>query len=192
MTCEGRAESLEIVQDFVHVSNITTSLTRGARPLIPDRAFPDVLPYMLYSASTEYAIRALAYMSTLPPNERILARDLADATHVPRQFLGKILHRLARHGLLLSAKGRGGGFRLARSPDSITLGEIVALVEGPDLLAQCVLGLEACDETQPCPLHDQWAPLRDRLTDRVHASTLAELGRSLKPKLPRGDRAASR
>src|SRR5262249_13051254 len=104
------------------------------------RRLPDVLPYMLYSATTEYAIRALAYMATLPPGERSLARDLADATHVPRQFLGKILHRLARHGLLESAKGRGGGFRFARSPDGITVGEVVGLVEGPDLLAQCVLG----------------------------------------------------
>ena len=64
---------------------------------------------MIYSATTEYAIRALAHMATLEPGERILARDLAAATDVPRQFLGKILHRLARQGMLDSAKGRGGG-----------------------------------------------------------------------------------
>lgn len=138
---------------------------------------------MLYSATTEYAIRALAYMATLPPGQRILARDLADATRVPRQFLGKILHRLARHGLLESAKGRGGGFRFARPPESIRLAEVVDLVEGPDLLGHCVLGLESCDDTQPCPLHDHWDVVREKMRDRMHGATLADLGRSLKPKL---------
>jgi hypothetical protein len=110
MPSERCAKGCEIVEDFVHGDSRTRALTCRTGPIIPHLAFPDVLPYMLYSATTEYAIRALAYMATLPPNERILARDLADATHVPRQFLGKILHRLTRHGLLESAKGRGGGF----------------------------------------------------------------------------------
>ena len=147
---------------------------------------------MLYSATTQYAIRALAYMATLPAGQRILARDLADATGVPRQFLGKILHRLARHGLLESAKGRGGGFRFARKPEDITLAEVVALVEGPDLLGHCVLGFETCDDTQPCPLHDQWDGLRERMRERMHGSTLADLGRSVNAKLPRGQRTPAR
>src|SRR5262245_13995324 len=80
---------------------------------------------MIYSATTEYAIRALAHMATLEPGERILARDLAAATDVPRQFLGKILHRLARQGMLDSAKGRGGGFRFSRPAEQITLADLV-------------------------------------------------------------------
>jgi Rrf2 family iron-sulfur cluster assembly transcriptional regulator len=147
---------------------------------------------MLYSATTEYAIRALAYMATLPEGQRILARDLADATRVPRQFLGKILHRLARHGLLESAKGRGGGFRFARPPQDIRLGEIVDLVEGPELLTRCVIGHDLCDDTQPCPLHDLWEPFREGLRDRVHQATLADLGRDLRPKLGLGDRTPAR
>jgi Rrf2 family transcriptional regulator, iron-sulfur cluster assembly transcription factor len=137
---------------------------------------------MIYSATTEYAIRALAHMATLPPGERILARDLAAATDVPRQFLGKILHRLARIGLLESAKGRGGGFRFARPPESIALAELVEVVEGEDIMKMCVLGLELCNDSQPCPMHDQWKVFRDRLRDRVHAATLADLGKNLKAK----------
>jgi Rrf2 family protein len=192
MTSERCAKGCEIVEDFVHGDSRTRALTCRTRPIIPHVAFPDVLPYMLYSATTEYAIRALAYMATLPPSERILARDLADATRVPRQFLGKILHRLARHGLLESAKGRGGGFRFARAPESITLGEVVGLIEGPDLLARCVLGFDRCDDSQLCPLHDQWGPFRDRLTDRLHSCTMRELARSLKPKLGAGERSPTR
>jgi Rrf2 family protein len=137
---------------------------------------------MLYSATTEYAIRALAHMATLEPGERILARDLAAATYVPRQFLGKILHRLARIGILDSAKGRGGGFRFARPPETVTLAELVEVVEGEDIMRQCVLGLDQCNDSQPCPMHDQWVQFRDRLKDRVHAATIADLGRNLKAK----------
>ncbi|HEX5010368.1 MAG TPA: Rrf2 family transcriptional regulator [Planctomycetota bacterium] len=137
---------------------------------------------MIYSATTEYAIRALAHMATLPPGERILARDLAEATAVPRQFLGKILHRLARHGLLESAKGRGGGFRFARPPESIPLAELVEAVEGEDIMKMCVLGLDQCNDSQPCPLHDQWKVFSDRIRDRIHAATIADLGRNLRAK----------
>lgn len=137
---------------------------------------------MIYSATTEYAIRALAHMATLPPGERILARDLAAATSVPRQFLGKILHRLARLGMLESAKGRGGGFRFARAPETIALAELVEAVEGEDIMKMCVLGLDQCNDSQPCPMHDQWKTFRDRLRDRIHAATLADLGRNLKAK----------
>ena len=145
---------------------------------------------MLYSATTEYAIRALAHMATLRPGERILARDLAAATSVPRQFLGKILHRLARHGLLESAKGRGGGFRFARPAETIVLADLVGAVEGKDMMTLCVLGLDRCDDHQPCPMHDQWKLFRERLKDRIYSATLADLGRNLLAKRSAAERAA--
>jgi Rrf2 family protein len=137
---------------------------------------------MIYSATTEYAIRALAHMATLPPGERILARDLAAATGVPRQFLGKILHRLARLGLLDSAKGRGGGFRFLRPPDQILVAELVEAVEGEDIMRLCVLGLSECSDQAACPVHDQWVTFRDRLKVTLHSASMAELGRNLKAK----------
>jgi len=137
---------------------------------------------MIYSATTEYAIRALAHMATLEPGERILARDLAAATGVPRQFLGKILHRLARLGLLDSAKGRGGGFRFLRPPSEILLADLVQSMEGEDIMQLCVLGLAECNDQQPCPMHDQWVDFRERLRERLHSATMAELGRNLKAK----------
>ncbi len=137
---------------------------------------------MIYSATTEYAVRAMAHMATLPTGERILARDLAAVTGVPRQFLGKILHRLARLGLLDSAKGRGGGFRFLRPPEQISLAEVVESVEGKDIMRLCVLGLDKCDAQQPCPMHDQWTLFRDRLKDRIHSASMADLGSNLKAK----------
>ncbi len=137
---------------------------------------------MIYSATTEYAIRALSHMATLDEGERILARDLAAATDVPRQFLGKILHRLARIGLLDSAKGRGGGFRFAKPSAEICVADVVTAVEGGEITKVCVLGLDECNDRQPCPMHDQWVVFRAALTERVYSMTIAHLGRNLMEK----------
>lgn len=137
---------------------------------------------MIRSATIEYAIRALAHIATLAPGERILSRDLADATGIPRQFLGKILHRLTRLGMLDSAKGRGGGFRFARAPDCITVADVVTALDGQDAAKRCVLGLDLCNDEQPCPMHDQWVPFRRSLAERVYAMTIADLGRNLAAK----------
>ena len=137
---------------------------------------------MLYSATIEYALRALAHIATLEPGERILARDLAAATDVPRQFLGKILHRLAKVDLLDSAKGRGGGFRFQRPAEQMIVSDVVVALEGGDITKICVLGLDLCNDEQPCPMHDQWKVFRAALSERVYAMTIADLGKNLKAK----------
>lgn len=137
---------------------------------------------MIYSATIEYALRALAHIATLAPGERVLARDLAAITDIPRQFLGKILHRLARIEVLDSAKGRGGGFKLARDPETLTVHDLVQAMDGGDIAKICVLGLDKCNDEQPCPMHDEWLNFRRSLVERVYSMTIADLGRNLQAK----------
>lgn len=137
---------------------------------------------MIFSATTEYALRALAHLATLEGSERMLARDLAAETGIPRQFLGKILHRLARLGVLDSAKGRGGGFRFERSPADIRVFEMVRVFEGGDRTDRCVLGIEGCSDSTPCPMHEEWVVCRDMLVARIYSLTMADLGRTLREK----------
>ena len=137
---------------------------------------------MIYSATIEYAIRALAHISTLEEGQRILARDLAEVTSVPRQFLGKILHRLARADLLNSAKGRGGGFRLARPASDVNVHDVVKALDGIDVTQRCVVGLSDCNDEQPCPMHEEWKHFKKQLMEKVFAMTLAELGENLAAK----------
>ncbi len=144
---------------------------------------------MLYSATIEYALRALAHIATLEPGQRILARDLAEATDVPRQFLGKILHRLARVDLLDSAKGRGGGFKFSKPAGEICVADVVEALEGGDIMKVCVLGLDECNDEQPCPMHDEWKVFRRSLAERVYAMSVADLGTNLRAKRAQhGDR----
>ena len=137
---------------------------------------------MIYTATTRYSILALARIASLEPGQRILVRDLAKETGIPRPFLGKILHRLARIDVLDSAKGHKGGFRLAKDRDSVTVADIVSTNRDSQMSMRCVLGLDECDDQQPCPMHDAWIVLRDRLNEGIHSMTIADLGRNLSAK----------
>src|SRR3954452_20494714 len=92
---------------------------------------------MIFSSATEYAIRGLSELAARgvggpagTTGGRVLLDDLVAGTDLPRDFLAKIFQRLARAGVLASAKGRGGGFSLARPAHSITLLEVVIALDG--------------------------------------------------------------
>jgi Rrf2 family iron-sulfur cluster assembly transcriptional regulator len=137
---------------------------------------------MIFSTTCEYAIRGVAALASRDSSVPVMLDDLVGGTDMPRDFLAKIFQRLVRAGVLRSAKGRGGGFMLARPAQDISLLNIVEAVEGPQLLDRCVVGLDKCDDLMPCPQHDLYKPIRQRLVDYLRATTLADLAASLKTK----------
>ena len=137
---------------------------------------------MIFTSTTEYAIRGLSELASRATVGSVLLDQLVAGTDLPRDFMAKIFQRLVKAGLLRSAKGRGGGFTLARPAHEITLMHIVEAIEGPQRLDQCVVGLEKCTDVMPCPQHDLYKPLRQRLKDYLNTTTLADLAASLKSK----------
>lgn len=108
--------------------------------------------------------------------------ELVAGTDLPRDFLAKVFQKLVHGGVLRSAKGRGGGFSLARPAHEITLMSIVEAIDGPQIYDRCVVGLEKCNDQMPCPQHDLYKPIRQRLKDYMLTTTLADLAASLKAK----------
>jgi Rrf2 family iron-sulfur cluster assembly transcriptional regulator len=137
---------------------------------------------MIFSNTTEYAIRGLSELAGRSSGESILLDQLVAGTNLPRDFLAKIFQKLVRAKLLTSAKGRGGGFALARPAHQITLLNIVEAIEGPQPLDGCVVGLERCNDDMPCPQHDLYKPIRQRIKDYMTTTTLADLASSLRSK----------
>ncbi|HEX8043399.1 Rrf2 family transcriptional regulator [Candidatus Deferrimicrobium sp.] len=86
---------------------------------------------MRISKKTEYALRALMYASRFPEGTTFQIRDLAEKNGIPKKFLELILLELKNAGMLSSRRGVGGGYLLARRPDSIRSSEIVEVFEGP-------------------------------------------------------------
>lgn len=138
---------------------------------------------MIFTTTTEYAIRGLAELSGRVQDGRsIMLDDLVAGTTLPRDFLAKVFQRLVKAGLLKSAKGRGGGFTLGRPAHEITLKDIVESIDGPIHLDRCAVGLDKCNDHQPCPQHDLYKPIRQRLKDYLATTTVADLASSLKTK----------
>ena len=129
---------------------------------------------MLLSKGSKYALRAAIHLAQ-HMGEPQLSRDIAQALGIPAQYLAKVLQDLARHGILRSMKGRGGGFQLALPPERLDLMTIVRAMEGEHFGEGCALGLPQCSAEDPCPLHDQWEHIRAGFMGMLERTRLVDL-----------------
>lgn len=116
---------------------------------------------MIITRATEYAIRAILYMSRQPAGEVVYKKDICKAQEITPAFLTKILQPLIKDGIVASQRGVGGGFYLAKAPADITLLDIIKSQEGPVYLNQCLVKEGACDREFFCPVHGAWAQIRE-------------------------------
>lgn len=86
---------------------------------------------MRLSKKTEYALRALIYASRFPEGTTFQIRDLAEKNAIPKKFLELILLELKNAGVVRSRRGVGGGYLLARRPETIRSSEVIRVIEGP-------------------------------------------------------------
>lgn len=137
---------------------------------------------MILSKSCEYAIRATVYVAIKSEKkEKAGIIEVAEAIGSPMHFTGKILQTLVRKKILTSAKGPSGGFYLDGG-QQVFLIDIVRAIDGNGLFSACVLGLERCSETEPCPMHWQLKPLRDLLISEFSKKPVTELVADFKQK----------
>ncbi len=128
----------------------------------------------MISRSAEYAIRSMVYLASTA-DRLVLNREIAASSGLPPQFLTKLLATLTREGLLISQRGKTGGFRLARPPEEITLFEIVSLFDPRTVRPRCILGRPECSETKSCSIHALWAPLQESFRKDFARTVLADL-----------------
>jgi Rrf2 family protein len=100
---------------------------------------------------------------------------LAEQTGAPPNYLGKLLKTLADVGILESQKGKGGGFRLARDPATVSLWEVVEPIEHVSRWSGCFLGQPRCSDQTACSIHFRWARVRDVYLQFLRETTIADL-----------------
>jgi len=131
---------------------------------------------MSLSKTSRYALQAATYLAEhWDRDEAIMVREIADRTGIPRNYLSKLLHQLARDGIVVSERGRRGGFRLAREPARITLASVIQPVDPTATEQHCLLGRETCSDDAPCAAHPRWKGLSDDLRRFLGQTSLAEL-----------------
>lgn len=137
---------------------------------------------MIYSRSTEYAIRAFVNLAQVQEGKYAMVKQIAEQEGIPAHFLAKILQQLARKGLLRSSKGPTGGFCLRTPAQDISLIQLVEALDGLTDYTKCVSGLAECNDDQPCGMHDSWKDLRSRIMDYLEQTTIADLVTALEQK----------
>lgn len=138
----------------------------------------------MLSKSGIHAVRALILLAELPPGRFAGAVSIAERIGAPKNYLGKLLQQLSRDGILESQKGLGGGFRLMRRPEDISLLDVVGPIEQVNRWSGCILGRPTCSEKNPCVIHDRWKAVKDayvRLLSETTIAYLADRTRALEP-----------
>jgi Rrf2 family protein len=130
------------------------------------------------SKTGEYALRAVVYIVTEGKGASMRANEIAEALSVPANYLSKTLHQLARAGILSSERGPRGGFRLARSPEDLSLADVLEPLDPTWLECGCLLGLPRCSEDHSCQLHERWKKVREPVRLFFQETTLAEVLRA--------------
>lgn len=129
----------------------------------------------MISQTAKHALAALTALAELPEGQYAGAGEIAGEIDAPRNYLGKLLQTLAGEGLVESQKGKGGGFRLARRPASISLIEVVEPIDRVSRWADCFLGRGRCSDNSPCAVHDRWANVRDTYIQFLQQTTITDL-----------------
>lgn len=131
----------------------------------------------MFSKACEYAIRAVVFIGAGDGKGRNLTlKAIASVTDSPEAFTAKVLQKLVHAGLVLSAKGPGGGFfippALARK---VKLSHIVSAIDGDAIYTGCALGLPECSASKPCALHDHFLNVREDLRRMLERTTVQDL-----------------
>lgn len=128
---------------------------------------------MQITRQADYAVRAIMYLSNLGPNEKAATSQIAEEQDIPLSFLAKIIAQLSVAGLLQTMRGARGGVTLARSPEKITLLEVVEAIDGPIMLNECVNGNHVCPMSS-CLMRNVWHDAQKDLVKRLKMTTFAE------------------
>jgi Rrf2 family protein len=122
----------------------------------------------------EYALRAMIHLADHPEG---VARgtEIARLEHIPKYYLEKVIRDLMRRGLVRARRGPGGGYQLARAPETISFQEVIEAVEGPIMLNVCVDGSSICSLQPACRMFRVWEEGQRVLLDVFSHTMLSEV-----------------
>jgi len=124
----------------------------------------------------EYGILGVTYIAQ-QEKDIVYTREVAESWELPESFLAKIFQRLSKNGILNSYKGVRGGFSLAKSPEEITLKEILDIVQGPTTIGWCEVDNEKCNRFKNCSLSKVLDKVRDNMKNIFENTTIADIAK---------------
>jgi len=135
----------------------------------------------MISQAVEYSLRAMALLSH-SAGQPLTVQALAERGQIPGPYLSKLLQRLARAGLIQSQRGVGGGYTLTRDPASISLADVVNVVEPIRRITECPLGIQG--HTRLCRLHRTLDQALAVVEQSLRDTSLADLFQDTEGSMP--------
>lgn len=130
---------------------------------------------MFFSKSFGYALRSVLYLADAGSGEKVQLNEIAAKLKVPRHFLGKVMKKLAKEGIIQSQKGPGGGFVIRESTMTMPIIRIAAITGETAEFDSCVLKLRKCNSQNPCPMHQQVLAIRNQWLNLLSTTTVHDL-----------------
>ncbi|RTY87991.1 Rrf2 family transcriptional regulator [Flavobacterium sp. GT3R68] len=134
----------------------------------------------MFSKSCEYAIKAMIFVAQKSKDEvRVSIKQIAEGIDAPESFIAKILQDLGKRKLINSVKGPNGGFYIDKLNLKSSIADIVKAIDGDGIYKDCVIGLKACSEKKPCPVHFEYKEIKKNLILMLETNTIADFKEKL-------------
>ena len=121
----------------------------------------------------DYAIRAVLALGGAGPDDRLSVRRIAADRAIPERFLSRVMADLVARRSRRGQRGRGGGYRLAKPADAISLLEVIEAVEGDSRRRTCILRGGPCQLNGVCDVHEVFAAAQEQTLRELSAATVA-------------------
>ncbi|MEO5806181.1 Rrf2 family transcriptional regulator [Devosia sp.] len=133
----------------------------------------------MISQKAKYALRALVSLARIGRGETMVIGEISREQAIPKKFLEQILLELKRAGIVASTRGRMGGYTLLKSPEHITYGEVLRLIDGPVALLPClsIIAYRKCDDCRDegsCEIRHVFSRVAVATRDVLDKTSLAD------------------
>jgi Rrf2 family iron-sulfur cluster assembly transcriptional regulator len=130
---------------------------------------------MQISVSTEYAIHSILYMAMHKNHRIVLVSEIGSAQNIPISYLAKVFRILAKTGVVRSFRGSKGGYSLAKSPDQITIREVVEAMEGRTALFESLGERRGCKAGVECKIQETFQAAHNKMYQELERVTFQDL-----------------
>jgi len=130
---------------------------------------------MRLSTRARYGTRALVELALAYPQDIVSVAQIAERQNVSPKYLERIMAELKASGIVAAERGAHGGYALARPPESITLSEVLDVLEGTSAPVPCVDDPDLCSREETCPVRQTWAEVKQSVENVLKATTVRDL-----------------
>lgn len=133
----------------------------------------------MISRKARYALKAVVALAKAEPGSVVLIGEIADSENIPKKFLEQILVDLKHHGVVMSKRGKAGGYQLLKKPEQITFGEVLRIIDGPVAPLSCLSRMaysrcEDCNDEDGCEVRRVFARVAEATRNVLDRTTVAD------------------